>query len=65
MAHRWYHICFTYDLATITYKTYLDGSLVYEMKYDLKKPVYGDTASVGQGDMKHKSFSGEVTQVMA
>ncbi|XP_071542888.1 uncharacterized protein [Panulirus ornatus] len=62
-AYRWYHICFTYDHLKHLYNTYIDGELVYELTYNVGRPVYGDYAVLGQSDDVYKSFSGNLSQV--
>ena len=44
LVYRWYHICFTYNHTDHNYLTYIDGQLVYEMTYDIGRPIYGDYA---------------------
>jgi len=61
--YRWYHLCFTYDLEATIYTTYLDGVKVYDLVYDVERPIYGDFARVGQSGKIRESFSGEVSQV--
>lgn len=60
---RWYHLCFTYDHTIHLISTYLDGELSNTQVYDVGGLVYGNLASVGQGDSAAESFSGDLAQV--
>ncbi|XP_064079627.1 LOW QUALITY PROTEIN: uncharacterized protein LOC135196740 [Macrobrachium nipponense] len=61
--YRWYHICFTYDHSAQLITTYIDGKLNNYQAYNVGRPVFGDKATVGQGDNKERSFSGKLSQV--
>ncbi|XP_071530537.1 uncharacterized protein [Panulirus ornatus] len=62
-AFRWYHLCFTYDHLKHLYNTYINGELVYELTYDVGRPVYGNDLRLGQSDELYQSFSGALSQV--
>ncbi|XP_068236921.1 uncharacterized protein [Palaemon carinicauda] len=61
--YRWYHICFTYEHSAQLIKTYIDGNLNNFQSYNVGRPVYGDRATVAQGDNEERSFSGKLSQV--
>ncbi|XP_063885586.1 uncharacterized protein LOC135113890 [Scylla paramamosain] len=61
--YRWYHICFTYNHTDHKYHTYIDGELVYEMTYNVGRPIYGDYARLGQNEVLMQSYSGALSQV--
>ncbi|XP_045582905.2 uncharacterized protein [Procambarus clarkii] len=60
---KWYHLCFTYDHLKYLYNTFIDGKLVYEMTYNVKRQIYGDYARLGQSVLSKHSFSGALSQV--
>ncbi|XP_068221246.1 uncharacterized protein [Palaemon carinicauda] len=60
---RWYHICFTYDHSKKLIGTYINGKLNNYQEYDIGRPIFGNYASLGQGDTPERSFSGDLTQV--
>ncbi|XP_071552922.1 uncharacterized protein [Panulirus ornatus] len=62
-AYKWYHLCFTYDHLSHLYNTFLDGDLVYELEYNVGRPVYGNYLRLGQSDALYQTFSGALTQV--
>lgn len=61
---RWYHICFTYNHTDHKYHTYINGKLVYEMTYNVGRPIYGDYARLGQNEGLMQSYSGALSQVI-
>ncbi|XP_064089932.1 uncharacterized protein LOC135203933 [Macrobrachium nipponense] len=60
---RWYHICFTYNHTQKLLGTYINGHLNNYQEYDIGRPIFGNHASLAQGQTPERSFSGDLTQV--